>query len=81
MIEPIAERREMALRHGAEFVIDPVAENQYERADEITDGRGYDVVIDASGSPRAVQGPARHRRQGRDRRLRGDVPGTTSRCR
>jgi len=56
MIEPIAERREMALRHGAEFVLDPVAENQYERADEITAGRGYDIVIDASGSPRAVKG-------------------------
>ncbi|WES63358.1 alcohol dehydrogenase catalytic domain-containing protein [Microbacter sp. GSS18] len=56
MIEPIAERREMALRHGAEFAVDPVNENQFERADEITDGRGYDVVIDASGSPRAVKG-------------------------
>jgi L-iditol 2-dehydrogenase len=56
MIEPIAERREMALRHGAEFVVDPIAENQYERADDITGGRGYDVVIDASGSSRAVKG-------------------------
>ncbi|OJW02393.1 MAG: alcohol dehydrogenase [Microbacterium sp. 67-17] len=56
MIEPIAERREMATRHGAEFVIDPVAEDQFARADEITDGRGYDVVIDASGSTRAVKG-------------------------
>jgi (R,R)-butanediol dehydrogenase/meso-butanediol dehydrogenase/diacetyl reductase/L-iditol 2-dehydrogenase len=56
LIEPIAERREMALRHGAEFVVDPVAENQFERADEITRGRGYDIVIDASGSPRAVKG-------------------------
>jgi len=56
MIEPIADRRDMALRHGAEYVIDPIAENQFERADEITSGRGYDIVIDASGSPRAVQG-------------------------
>lgn len=56
MIEPIAERREMAARHGAEFVIDPVAEDQFARTDEITDGRGYDVVIDASGSTRAVKG-------------------------
>ncbi|WOQ69506.1 alcohol dehydrogenase catalytic domain-containing protein [Microbacterium limosum] len=56
MIEPIAERREMALRHGAQHVIDPVSENQFARADEITDGRGYDVVIDASGSVRAVRG-------------------------
>lgn len=56
LIEPIAERREMALRHGADFVIDPITENQSQRSNEITDGRGYDIVIDASGSPRAVQG-------------------------
>lgn len=56
MIEPIAERREMALRHGAQHVIDPVSEDQQARADEITAGDGYDVVIDASGSPRAVRG-------------------------
>lgn len=56
MIEPIAERREMALRHGADFVIDPVTDDQAALAAEITDGRGYDVVIDASGSPRAVRG-------------------------
>ena len=54
LIEPIAERREMALRHGADAVIDPITENQAQRADEITDGRGYDIVIDASGAPRAV---------------------------
>lgn len=56
LIEPIRERREMALRHGADAVVDPVGEDQYARADEITEGRGFDVVIDASGSPRAVRG-------------------------
>lgn len=56
LIEPIAQRREMALRFGAEHVIDPVSEDQAERTDEITGGDGFDVVIDASGSPRAVQG-------------------------
>lgn len=56
LIEPIAERREMALRHGADFVIDPISENQQERTADITEGRGFDIVIDASGSPRAVQG-------------------------
>jgi (R,R)-butanediol dehydrogenase/meso-butanediol dehydrogenase/diacetyl reductase/L-iditol 2-dehydrogenase len=56
MIEPIAARREMAARHGAEHVIDPVAEDQLARAAEITEGGGYDVVIDASGSTRAVSG-------------------------
>lgn len=56
LIEPIAERREMALRHGADFVIDPITQNQLEKTEEITGGRGFDVVIDASGSPRAVGG-------------------------
>ncbi len=56
MIEPIAERREIALTTGAEHVIDPITEDQAARADEITDGRGYDLVVDASGSPRAVRG-------------------------
>ena len=46
----------MAMRHGADFAIDPVSENQAARADEITQGLGYDIVIDASGSPRAVRG-------------------------
>jgi L-iditol 2-dehydrogenase len=56
LIEPIAERREMALRHGADYVIDPISENQFERTEEITQGRGFDIVIDASGATRAVQG-------------------------
>lgn len=56
LIEPVAERREMAVRHGADHVIDPVNEDQQAVGDRITGGRGYDVVIDASGSPKAVPG-------------------------
>lgn len=56
MIEPIAERREMAQRHGAEHTIDPISEDQAARAAEITGGRSYDVVVDASGSVHAVRG-------------------------
>jgi L-iditol 2-dehydrogenase len=56
LIEPIADRREMALRHGAEHVVDPVATDLREQADAITGGLGYDVVIDASGSRFAVGG-------------------------
>jgi L-iditol 2-dehydrogenase len=56
LIEPIAERRAMALRAGADHVIDPLGEDQATRADQITGGLGYDLVIDASGSPRAVRG-------------------------
>jgi L-iditol 2-dehydrogenase len=56
LIEPIADRRELALATGAEHVIDPVGEDQAARAAEITGGRGYDVVVDASGSTRATRG-------------------------
>ncbi|HEY0186593.1 MAG TPA: alcohol dehydrogenase catalytic domain-containing protein [Cellulomonas sp.] len=54
MVEPIAERRELARRHGASFVIDPTREDLLDRAGQITGGLGYDVVLDASGSTRAV---------------------------
>lgn len=56
MIEPIEERRALAKRFGSQFVIDPSTESLTERADQITDGDGFDVVIDASGSRHAVQG-------------------------
>lgn len=55
MSEPIADRRAMALRGGAQHVIDPVSEDLGARVAELTDGRGYDIVIDASGSPRATE--------------------------
>lgn len=55
LIEPIAERREMAVRNGTEHVIDPSAEDQQARSEAITGGRGFDVVIDASGSPNAAR--------------------------
>jgi (R,R)-butanediol dehydrogenase/meso-butanediol dehydrogenase/diacetyl reductase/L-iditol 2-dehydrogenase len=56
LVEPIAERRAMALRSGADHVIDPIGESQATRVAQITDGLGYDVVIDASGSTHAVRG-------------------------
>ena len=52
--EPIAERRELALRFGAKNVIDPLKENIRDAADRITCGRGFDVVFDCTGSTKAV---------------------------
>jgi len=52
--EPIAERRELALRFGAKHVIDPTKENIRDAAARITEGRGFDVVFDCTGSTRAV---------------------------
>ncbi|NLM45807.1 MAG: alcohol dehydrogenase catalytic domain-containing protein [Firmicutes bacterium] len=54
MIEPVAERREIALSFGAEYVIDPATQDVVEEAMRITGGLGFDVVLDASGAPAAV---------------------------
>ena len=54
--EPVADKRANALAMGAEHVIDPFGESLGDRAMDITEGRGYDVVIEASGSPGAIPG-------------------------
>ena len=54
MIEPLADRRELATKLGAKYLIDPVSEDVVQRAMELTGGRGYDVVLDCSGSVHAA---------------------------
>lgn len=54
--EPVASKRENALSMGAQFAIDPSSEDVVERAMEITDGRGFDHIFEASGVP-AAAGP------------------------
>ena len=54
LIEPIAERRALAKKFGADCVVDPTAQDVVKTAMDITAGLGYDVVIDCSGSVRAV---------------------------
>ncbi|MCC8166794.1 MAG: alcohol dehydrogenase catalytic domain-containing protein [Planctomycetes bacterium] len=55
LIEPIAERRALATKYGAEHTIDPTAGDVVQQAMALTNNMGYDVVIDCSGSVRAVQ--------------------------
>ena len=52
--DPIAERREIASRLGADHVIDPVRENLRETVKELTGGRGPDVACEAVGKPDLV---------------------------
>ncbi len=54
LIEPIPDRRLLAKKYGAEHLIDPTSQDVVEAGMAITDGKGYDVVIDCSGSVRAV---------------------------
>jgi len=48
--EPIAEKRKLAKELGADVVIDPLNENLEEAAMKLTDGRGFNVCLEASGN-------------------------------
>jgi (R,R)-butanediol dehydrogenase/meso-butanediol dehydrogenase/diacetyl reductase/L-iditol 2-dehydrogenase len=50
VIEPVPAKRQYALENGADFVIDPVSENVYERSNTITNGIGFDIIFEAAGS-------------------------------
>lgn len=52
--DPLPQKRQRALDMGAQYVIDPSSEDIVEKGLEITEGRGYDVIIEASGVPAAA---------------------------
>jgi len=54
-IEPVSEKRELALQMGAAHVIDPFSEDVKARSMEITGGEGFDHVFEVSGSPKAAE--------------------------
>jgi L-iditol 2-dehydrogenase len=54
LVEPQAQRRELGLQVGAAGTLDPSAGPLREQALEATDGRGFDVVIEAAGVPAAM---------------------------
>ena len=56
-IDPILEKRQLALSMGAAHVIDPFQEDVVKTAMEITDGVGFDTVFEMSGSPKAAGTP------------------------
>jgi L-iditol 2-dehydrogenase len=54
LIEPQEHRRKLGLEIGAKHAIDPGAGALSEQVDEVTGGRGFDVVIEAAGVPAAM---------------------------
>ncbi|MCL2409951.1 MAG: alcohol dehydrogenase catalytic domain-containing protein [Oscillospiraceae bacterium] len=54
LFEPIAERRELGKKFGADHCVDPIARDMAEAAAEITNNLGYDIVIDCSGAVKAA---------------------------
>ncbi len=54
VIDMVKERRDLALKFGADVVIDPAAENALAIVQSHTGGYGCDVYIEATGSPGGV---------------------------
>ena len=52
--EPVAAKRELALRFGADVAVDPTSEDVVAAGRRLTDGRGFGTVIEASGNMRAA---------------------------
>jgi len=55
LIEPVREKRDLAMELGADFTIDPFTQDVASEGRRITDNLGYDVVIETSGVPKACQ--------------------------
>ncbi|MFQ5604165.1 MAG: zinc-dependent alcohol dehydrogenase family protein [bacterium] len=53
LMEPVAEKREIAAGLGADHVLDPASDALFEEVNEITNG-GADVVIECAGNSKAV---------------------------
>jgi L-iditol 2-dehydrogenase len=54
LVEPQAHRRALGLEVGAMHALDPTAADLVEQAAPLTEGRGFDVVIEAAGAPAAM---------------------------
>ena len=54
LVEPQAHRCELALRSGAHAALDPADHAFADAVAEVTQGRGFDVVIEAAGAPAAM---------------------------
>lgn len=48
-------RREMAKQMGADYALNPAAEDPVKRIRETTSGTGVDVLLEMSGNPKAIQ--------------------------
>jgi L-iditol 2-dehydrogenase len=53
--DPVLEKREMAKRLGADWAIDPLADDLVGLGRELTEHRGFDTVFECSGKTSAAQ--------------------------
>ncbi len=53
--EPVAEKRQVAKKLGADVTVDPTKEDVVQAGLKLTDGRGFDTIIEASGNMKAAK--------------------------
>ncbi len=54
VVEPLENRKELALKYGADVVVNPKNENWKEEIAKLTDGRGPSVIVECSGNDNAI---------------------------
>src|SRR5690606_25852222 len=59
-VDPVARRREVALRTGADLALDPRSPDLAERIGAATDNEGTRISIDATGTPSVIASLADH---------------------
>lgn len=55
LLEPFAEKRDIAMKIGADFVLDPAESGIHEKILDITNGNGFDVIFESSGNGKAAE--------------------------
>ena len=55
LLEPNPARRELALKYGAKHVLDPTSQDIKAETMKITNGKGFDVLLEVSGIPSAAE--------------------------
>ncbi|MDR3364760.1 MAG: alcohol dehydrogenase catalytic domain-containing protein [Clostridiales Family XIII bacterium] len=55
LLEPNPARRELAKKYGAKYVFDPLTDDIRAETARITNGRGFDVLLEVSGIPSAAE--------------------------
>jgi (R,R)-butanediol dehydrogenase / meso-butanediol dehydrogenase / diacetyl reductase len=54
VVEPVEAKRNLAVKLGADYVIDPLTQDIVAEAMKITNNLGYDYIFEASGAPSAA---------------------------
>jgi L-iditol 2-dehydrogenase len=54
MVDPLASRRETALKYGADDVVDPSTGDVAEQIRKLTNGHGATVVVECSGNDKGI---------------------------